>query len=116
MIRAGRPYRLSELGIDDDELCWGVMVGSCIDERVAWGIWVDAGAHAHNEKGSDWEGWICVMRPEDVLTPTGKPSKMLLHEYAHLLVPNEGHSRKWKREVTKLGAGSEIARCKLSPL
>lgn len=111
------PYRPQRLGLDDPEnLCWGVFVGGCIDERNSWSVWEDGRqAHAHNSSTDPFMGWICFVRPEDVLT-RGKPSKILLHEYAHLLVPNKGHPPAWKRAVTRLGAGSEIARNKLSPL
>ncbi len=95
---------------------WGVMVGACVDERTAWGIWEGTRSHAHNRTRSEWFGWICVLDPSDVLTPTGQPTSTLLHEIAHLMVPDHLHSKSWKRAVTRLGAGAEIKRCGLSPL
>jgi len=118
-VKKDRPYKAHELGLDDPEgLCWGVFVGACVDERTAWTVWEGAAAHAHNteKQSSHWFGWICVLDPKTVLTRSGYPSMTLLHEFAHILVPNAGHTVRWKQEVTRLGAGSEILRCKLKPL
>lgn len=112
-----RPYHADELGIDDpDNVIWGVYVGGCIDERGAWGIWESTSGHAHSCLKDTYFGWICIIKPSDVLTPSGSPSKALLHEYAHLLCPDQDHTRSWKRAVTRLGAGSEIERTGLKPL
>jgi len=110
----GRPYRPAQLGIENDEV-WGVFVGGCIDERNAWSIWEGVDAHAHNDTKSAWFGWICVLEPRHVLTPTGRLASTLLHELAHILVPNEYHTEKWKRMVVDLGAGNEVVREKLTP-
>jgi len=110
-IVEGNPYHPRDVNLIDEEgVIWGIYVGGCIDERVAWGIWEGAAAHAHNDRKSPWFGWICILHARDVLTPTGKPSNILLHEYAHLLAPDVGHTAKWKRIVTELGAAKEIER------
>jgi len=112
-----RPYHADELGLDDpDHVIWGIYSGACVDERGAWGIWQDADAHAHNTSKNEWFGWICVLNPKKVLTKSGVASNVVLHEYAHLLAPDSGHTVRWKQEVTRLGAGSEIARMNLKPL
>lgn len=114
-ITPNRPYRASQVGLEDpDGLVWGVYVGGCVDERNAWGIWDGARSHAHNQSKSEWFGWICVLDPADVLTPRGQPTSTLLHEVAHLMVPDQLHSRAWKRAVISLGVGSEITRCGLT--
>ena len=116
-IVAGRPYYADLLGIDDpDGVIRGIYVGSCVDERNAWGIWDGVRSHAHNHTRSEWAGWVCILNAGDVLTPSGNMTASLAHEIAHLMVPDELHSRRWKRVVTKMGFSSEIARCGLTPL
>lgn len=62
-------------------------------------------AHAHNHPRDPLFGWICVLstRAGRLLTPTGRPSALLAHEYAHLLAPNSGHGERWRNAVTALG-------------
>lgn len=105
------------MGLDDpDGVLWGIFVGGCVDERGAWRLWEESRSHAHNAKDDPWKGWVCILHPKDVLTPTGKMTSTLAHEVAHLMCPNHLHSPRWKREITKMGYGSEIARCGLKPL
>ena len=116
-IRSNHPYYADDLGlIDYAHVLRGVYVGACIDEGLAYDRWRDNNAHAHNHRSSAWYGWICIYKPEAVLTPGGYPTTTLLHELAHLLVPEQLHTRAWKVALTDLGAGAEIARCKLKPL
>jgi hypothetical protein len=116
-IVAGRPYYSDTLGIDDpDGVIRGIFVGSCIDERNAWSVWEGASGHSHNVSKSDWFGWICILNPKDVLTPSGKITAALAHEICHLLCPDAGHSRAWKVAVTKMGFPGEITRTGLKPL
>ena len=116
-IRTDRPYYPDELGLDDYAyILRGVYVGGCIHERNAWGIWDGVRSHAHNHRSNEWYGWICILNPADVLKPNGEMTATLAHELAHLLVPGVLHSASWKRAVTRLGYGSEISRCGLSPL
>jgi len=116
-ITPNRPYRAHQLGIDDpDHVIFGIYVGGCIDERTAWRIWEGARSHAHNHSKSDYFGWICILKPSDVLTRGGKPTVTLLHEVAHINAPDELHGRKWKREIVRLGIPQEITNCGLTPL
>ena len=116
-ITVNRPYYADTLGIDDpDGVIRGIYVGSCVDERNAWGIWNGVRSHAHNHTGYPWVGWACFLNPDDVLTPSGKITATLAHEIAHLMVIDELHTRRWKRAVSELGFASEIARCGLAPL
>jgi hypothetical protein len=107
------PYRADQLGlVDEENLVWGIYVGGCVDDGAAWRLWREEHGHAHNDTKDPWFGWICILETKDVLTRAGNPSSILLHEYAHLIVPNQGHNAKWKRIVTELGAGREVARIK----
>ena len=95
---------------DEEGLVWGVYVGGCVEERGAWRLWHEQHGHAHNDTTDPWFGWICILDVKDVITRAGNPTQILLHEYAHLLAPNQGHSVKWKRITTELGAGREVER------
>ena len=66
-------------------------------------------AHAHNHPRDPRFGWICILsaRAGRVVTPTGRPSALLAHEYAHLLAPNSGHRQRWRAAVTALGHPAE---------
>lgn len=62
-------------------------------------------AHAHNgDKGHPFEGWICVRSRHRLMTRTGKPSELMLHEMAHLLAPNQWHNPTFKRRLKELKA------------
>ena len=116
-IVANAPYYPDDLGLDAYAgLLRGVFVGGCVDERNAWSVWENAVAHAHNHVAGEWFGWICIVEPKDVLTKSGLPTSVLLHELAHLLAPESLHGRQWKKAVTALGAAAEIERCGLKPL
>lgn len=116
-ILPGRPYYVDQLGIDDpDGVIRGIYVGGCVHERDSWSVWDGASSHAHNHTKNEFYGWICILSPKDVLTPSGKMAAGLAHEIAHLLVPNVLHTRAWKVQITKMGFASEITRCHLSPL
>jgi hypothetical protein len=49
-----------------------------------------ASAHAHTTPGIH-NGWVCVRSPKRVLTSSGAPSRLLLHEAAHILAPRATH-------------------------
>ena len=55
-------------------------------------------AHAHSYLEDPWYGWICS--PHKTLL-TNK--WCLLHEVAHLIANNEGHSKRWKETVVEIG-------------
>lgn len=115
-IVSGRPYKAEQLGLPDEEnRVWGVFVGGCVEDGSAWRLWREIYGHAHNDTIDPWYGWICILEIRDVLTPSGRPTSILLHELAHLYAPNQGHSAKWKRIVTELGAAKEIERIKKQP-
>ncbi len=117
MLELHRPYYSDTLGIDDpDGVIRGIYIGSCVDERNAWGIWEGVRAHAHNRTNSEWYGWLCFLDPNDVLKPSGRMTATLAHEIAHLLCPDQGHSHRWKKAVKSMGYASEITRCGLKPL
>lgn len=66
-------------------------------------------AHAHNHPRDPLFGWICILstRAGRVVTPIGRPSALLAHEYAHLLAPNSGHGERWRAAVAALGHPAE---------
>lgn len=77
-------------------------------------------AHAHNERSMDGFGTICIrprvfkgtagLRPED-LTPTGRVRRRggyvitVWHEYAHILLPGQGHTKAWRDQMRSWGFG-----------
>ena len=68
--------------------------GGCRSEN-----WTQVLAHAHNE-----DGIICVRGPVNGLVEGGgNPTSLLLHEYAHLLVPS-GHTEEFWTENKRLHA------------
>ena len=103
-LRPG-PHRPEALGIKHAEV-WGVFLG----EGCITGHWLDARkemAHAH--VGTDeYAGWICST--VDLLTATGRPNHVLLHEIAHVLRGTTSHDAKWRKIVTDLGAKREADR------
>lgn len=116
-LYVGRPYYSDTLGIDDpDGVIRGIYVGSCIHERNSLRIWEGSGSHAHNFSKTEFYGWICILDPKDIITPAGKMTSRLAHEVAHLLNPDQHHTRNWKRTITKMGYPLEVARCHLKPL
>lgn len=86
-----------------------VFVGGCVERGE--GSSFRAMAHAHNDSRHDENfGWICVRSTYRVLTDSGKPTTLMLHEIAHVLTPNEGHTAKWAACLSGLGAPGEAKR------
>jgi hypothetical protein len=101
----------------------GIFVYGCI--KRGEGSMFRASAHAHNKKSDPYFGWICFRGLRKVgkvfLEPIKQfrssdcqstiiwdgavlvPSKLLYHEYAHILAPNCGHTDKWREKMKELG-------------
>jgi hypothetical protein len=77
----------------------GIFVGGCIDGRKSF----RRRAHAHNEKGSQYPGWICVRSEKRLYTSSGTLSRTMWHELAHILTPGHGHDDAWRAMMRKLG-------------
>jgi hypothetical protein len=86
----------------DPAVCQGLFVGGCVARGI--GSSFRAKAHAHNKRGHQHYGWICVRAPRRVyIRGADMPSALLWHEYAHLLTPNHGHDNTWRRMMRRLG-------------
>lgn len=87
----------------------GIATGGCI-EAVGTGRMGSfrRQAHAHTNAGDIFRDWICVLarRPERLLTATGRPTRLLIHEVAHIATQT-GHDHRWRFMVGRLGAPSE---------
>ncbi|MBI4312054.1 MAG: hypothetical protein HY681_09765 [Chloroflexi bacterium] len=89
----------------------GVFVGGCIARGE--GSSFRARAHAHNSTKDPWYGWVCI-RSARRLGDTApcddpawdaivvKPSRVLWHEYAHILTPNHWHDDAWRQAMRDL--------------
>lgn len=67
----------------------GVFVGGCVNRGV--GSSFRAMAHTHTKRDELTFRWICVRSGRRVLTEAGKPSRLLLHEVAHVIAPQAKH-------------------------
>lgn len=92
----------------------GIFLGGCVKRGV--GSSFRHQAHAHNTQPDSRYGWICVRSIKrigdyDALrADSGKTvitihqaSRLLMHEYAHILCPGHGHDDKWRRQMADLG-------------
>lgn len=72
-------------------------------------------AHAHNHTNTKYphSGWLCFLssRLDNLVTASGGPTRLFAHEYAHLLVPNQGHTVKWGQAISALGHPADAERC-----
>lgn len=78
----------------------GIFLGGCVERGD--GSSFRRRAHAHNYKGTAQQGWICVRSRKRVMTKTGKPSELMLHELAHLLAPNQPHNKTFDNRLKEL--------------
>ena len=78
----------------------GTFVGGCVERGD--GSSFRAKAHAHIDKRDIFQGWICVRSMKRVFMKDGRPSKLMIHELAHILT-RSGHDGKWALKVRELG-------------
>ena len=76
----------------------GVFVGGCVDRGD--GSSFRAKAHAHTTRFPN-PGFICVRSAKRLYNAQGKPSLLMWHELAHLLV-NQGHTAPWREAMRSL--------------
>jgi len=108
MLRVGA-NRPTALGLDYPEV-WGIYVGmGCVSAESPL-EWRGILAHAHNDPEDEWYGWLCFDKPGRVLTKTGRPTQVLLHEIAHLRCPGEHHTKRWRQTLTLMGGGREAGK------
>jgi len=70
----------------------GIFVGGCVERGL--GSSFRAMGHAHI-RGDPLAGWICIRSSKRLLTAAGAPSRLLWHEYLHILT-NHGHDDVWR--------------------
>ena len=105
-IRPGA-HRPTVFGLQDYPVVWGVYLGNACVSAENPLEWIEVWAHAHNDPEDEWFGWICIRDAKLAFTKRGNPSLVMKHEVAHLLVPKQGHTRKWRETLTSIGGAVE---------
>jgi len=78
----------------------GIYVGGCVSRGLG-NLSLKTScpaAHAHNDPRDEHFGWVCFQVPEYV-----NDVRIRQHELAHINVPCEGHTDKWRAEMVRLG-------------
>lgn len=78
----------------------GIFVGGCVERGI--GSSFRHRGHAHNERKDPLRGWICIRSAYRVYTDAMQPTRLLWHEYAHILTPGHGHDDKWREAMRYL--------------
>lgn len=68
-------------------------------------------AHAHTARTDQQRGWICLKGTNErrLLTPSGRPTVLLWHEFAHVWTAS-GHTDRWRALLIGVGQRAEAAR------
>lgn len=68
-------------------------------------------AHAHVAKADPMRGWACFKSPNiaRAITPTRFPTRLLVHEWAHLATW-QGHTARWRALMRQLGHPADAKR------
>lgn len=100
--------------IPPDEWDCKIHLMGCVERGI--GSNIRRSAHAHNQKSSSNFKWLCfksckpsvlgeiqqTQMGDKIIIKIIKSSKLLRHEYAHLLAPNQYHNNTFKRRENEL--------------
>lgn len=88
-----------------------IWVGGCVEEQDGKRVFLRSSAHAHSYFSDPNEGWTCVHKGQHVVNDDGTPHWIMLHEWAHHLVPNCYHTLAWAKKCAELGAPGSARAC-----